>query len=342
MAGLVAAVVLLFFAGFSGVAWKWREADRERVAALEARDRGRTAAAKAEAINRFLVDDLLAMAAPEVTRGRQVTIQEVLARAAKKIDGAFEGQPEVKESVLHAIGDVYRRMGLYPEAELLLRRALEIARHNLGPEHEETLRVMISLAWAADGAGKVAEAESLFSQALEPRRLEVLGPEHPETLAAMVQLAWAYINVEKMLEGEGLFRRTLDASRRALGPGHPTTLFALNSLGYILTLQGKTAEAEPLVLEAVDTCLRELGPDHPATLSATFNLGELLLAQGKTAEAEPHLRAFFGRLSTRPGSGASVLPVFDLLPVRLAHPAREMARGRIPPPGAGGDQTPAP
>ena len=41
VAGLVAAVVLLFFAGFSGVAWKWREADRERVAALEARDRAR-------------------------------------------------------------------------------------------------------------------------------------------------------------------------------------------------------------------------------------------------------------------------------------------------------------
>ena len=291
VAGLVAAVVLLFFAGFSGVAWKWREADRERVAALEARDRAETAAAKAEAINRFLIDDLLSMAAPEMTRGRQVTIQDVLTQAAKKIDGAFEDQPEVKASVLHTIGDVYRRMGLYPEAELLLRRALEIARHTLGPEHVETLRVMISLAWAADGAGKVAEAESLFSQALEPRRLEVLGPAHPETLAAMAQLAWAYINVEKVLEGEELFRRTLDASRRALGSRHPTTLFALNSLGYILILHGNTVEAEPLVLEAVDTSRRELGPDHPETLSATFNFGELLLAQGKAAEAEPHLRA---------------------------------------------------
>jgi hypothetical protein len=91
--------------------------------------KAQAAAARAEATVKFLTDELLAEAAPEKNpRQKQVTVEEVLKRAARKIDKAFAGQPGVEAAVQGTVGATYRLFGEYPEGEPHLRRALESLR----------------------------------------------------------------------------------------------------------------------------------------------------------------------------------------------------------------------
>jgi hypothetical protein len=72
--------------------------------AEEAGIRAKRSAAKAEAINNFLIHDLLTQASPRVNpRAREVTIKELLDRSAEKVGTAFARQPEYEASVRNMI-----------------------------------------------------------------------------------------------------------------------------------------------------------------------------------------------------------------------------------------------
>ena len=70
------------------------------------------------------------------------------------------------------------------EARVLLTGVLATARKVLGPEHEETLQTMHSLAAALSLLDRYDEARALAEELLEIQK-RALGPEHPETLATM-------------------------------------------------------------------------------------------------------------------------------------------------------------
>src|SRR5262249_28717437 len=146
VATLAGSVVLLFFSGFALVAWKWREAEHQKSLLGEAqadvireRNDAKSSAAMAEAINRFLVHEILEAAAPERTGGRPVPIQEVLHMAAEKVGPSFSREPKVEASVRRMIGEVYFKLAQYPEARPHLTRAHELYDRLLGPRHRDTL-----------------------------------------------------------------------------------------------------------------------------------------------------------------------------------------------------------
>jgi len=73
------------------------------------------------------------------------------------------------------------------EAEGLYRQALEVSRRVLGPDHPDTLRLMLSLANAYSAEGRHAEAEAIYVDGLATSR-RVLGPNHPDTLQTIYNL----------------------------------------------------------------------------------------------------------------------------------------------------------
>ena len=73
-----------------------RAAERSRADAEAQRNEAQRQTAVAEAVNRFLTEDLLAAASPERERDPQITVRAVLDRAAGAIGDRFEQQPLVE------------------------------------------------------------------------------------------------------------------------------------------------------------------------------------------------------------------------------------------------------
>jgi tRNA A-37 threonylcarbamoyl transferase component Bud32 len=265
-------------------------AEASATVAREQEGKARAAAARAEAINKFLTEDLLAEASPEKNpQSKQVTVEELLDKAAVKVNQGFSSQPLVEASVRQTLANTYAALGRHAKGEPHARRALDLYRNANGSEALETLAAANDLALLLQDEGKVVEAELLFRQNLEARR-RIQGPDHPDTLDLMHNLANLLRDGGKQAEAEPLLRQALEARRRLSGPDHLHTLAAVNGLALLLQDQGKLTEAEILFRQNVEARRRVQGRDHPDTLTAVNNLIQLLESQGKLAEAEPLCR----------------------------------------------------
>jgi serine/threonine protein kinase len=286
----LAATAALLLAGLAGLSLGLAAVRAEEQRTAEQRDLAKANAARAEAVNKFLTDDLLAEAAPDKNpQAKQVTVEEVLDKAATKVEKGFPGQPLVEASVQRTLAQTYWLLGRHAKGEPHARQALALYRGVRGPDDPDTLTAVDGLANLLYGEGKRAEALPLYRQNLEDRR-RVLGPDHPDTLTAVNNLATLLADQGKLAEAEALYRQNLEAFRRVCGPDHPETLSATTNLAILLQAQGNLAEAEPLARQGLEAFDRVKGADHPDTLAALNNLALLLQAQGKLAEAEPLYR----------------------------------------------------
>jgi hypothetical protein len=267
-------------------------ARQERNSAVAAKQRADTEAAMAKAVNDFLQNDLLAQAGAtaQASRGSNLDpdlkVRTALDRAAARIEGRFKTQPLVEASILQTIGKTYEDLGLYPEAQRNVERALALRLRVLGAKHRDTLISMNQLASLYLPQGKYAQAEPLLGELLEARRL-LLGAAHPETLETMHTLAQLYHYQGKYALAETFYTRTLEGRRRVRGPEHYETLGTTNDLAVLYRDAGKYALAEPLSINVLEVGRRVLGDDHPLTLICMNNLAVLYLVQRKYAEAEP-------------------------------------------------------
>jgi len=134
--------------------------------ARQQRDRADQQAAVAQAVNDFLQNDLLAQASAAAQAGTKskpdphLEVRTALDRAAARIAGKFQRQPEVEAAIRDTIGWTYADLGSYPEARKQLERALELDRRVLGPNDPRTLKTTSRLGWTAYLQDKYSEAET--------------------------------------------------------------------------------------------------------------------------------------------------------------------------------------
>ncbi len=266
-------------------------ATRERNRALTEKQRADDEAATAKAVNNFLEEDLLAQASakeqarPGSKPDPDLKVRTALDRAAAGIEGKFDKQPLVEASIRQTIGITYRDLGLYPEAQRQLEKALGLRRRLLGEDHPDTLASIRDLAVLYRDQSKTPQAESLLAQVLNSQR-RVLGADRPETLETAHELAQVYDENGKPALAEPLLTETLKSRRRILGEDHPDTLLTMGTLGSLYQEQGKYAQAERLMTQALSAERRIRGDDHPETLDTMNSLALLYDTEGKYAQAE--------------------------------------------------------
>ena len=248
-------------------------------------------AAVAQAVSDFLRNDLLAQAGASTQAGPNrkpdpdLKVRAALDRAAERIPGKFDKQPEVEAAIRDTIGQTYWDLGLYPEARTQLERALELYRRLNGNNSPITSRAMTRLGSIASVQGKYPEAETLLKQALEIQRRR-LGAEHPDTVSSMNNLAAVYYGEAKYPEAEALIGQVLGIRRRVLGPENPDTLISMNNLAGVYQAESRYAEAETLYRNVLEIRQRILGAEHPLTLSTMSNLAFDDEMEGKYEQAE--------------------------------------------------------
>jgi eukaryotic-like serine/threonine-protein kinase len=275
--GVAAAAVMLLIAFAITMAVQARRIARER-------DRANHEAAASQRVADFMTQ-MFRVSDPSQARGNAVTAREILDKAATEVDSSLANDPVLQARLLHVMGKTYEGLGLYPRAESLLARSLEIRSRVLGSDNPDTLASMDDLAEAIRWQARFPEAEKLYREALDGRR-RALGPDHPATLASMNGLALVLSDEHRFPEAEKFLRQAWEAYRRALGPSDPATLNSENSLALVLQGEGQFSEAEKLYRESADGFRSRFGPEHPNTLRGYANLAGVLDQEGHHAESE--------------------------------------------------------
>ena len=202
--------VLLIALGVSGVMY---------ARLLKEHDRAEDATRTAEAINRFLNEDVLAAADPYTPGGgRGMTMGAVLDKARLRLAEHLNDAPLVQAELAHTLAVAYQNLGDETGARPLLESALEKA---VAVDADAPLanRLRAQL-------GDLSLAQSRFEEGLAHYRaaytsaLRVHGARHPLTLEARMGLGWAVFE-QGHFEDSARELEAAYADARTLGPeGH--------------------------------------------------------------------------------------------------------------------------
>ncbi len=262
--------------------------------------------------------------------GENISAKEILERGTDRVIHELEGQPELQGTLMTAIGNVYRNLGLLDKSRHLLEIGLVARREVLGDDHPDVEQSLHSLGRLLRQSGEYTDAEPLLRDTLN-RRIARYGRRHPlvaessHELARLLQEIGEYkeaemlfrkaIRVHEETEGrnraitymltdlaillsemgsftqaEALFRESLDLRREILGNDHLLVGVGLNDLGVFLGMQGKLERAEPLLREALVIRRKVLGENHPQVAENLNNLARLLKEKGAYDESAAFYR----------------------------------------------------
>lgn len=278
VAGLAFAALVAGLAGVAIFAW------RERAQA----EQTRSAAARAEAVTRFL-REMLAAADPRAVRGRDVSVRQVLDAAAQRIDsGELADEPEVEAALRSTIGETYLGLGAYAEARRHLEAALTLCLERYGPPHDDTIANLNLLARALDGLADFTAAEQRHREALAAAR--ALRGDTLQTARILTDLGLSLLRRGALEDAEALQREAL-ALRETLPDATPLDLAeSFERLGWALHERGRPAEAEPPLRRALELRRAHQPPDHPDLARTLSQFGYVLYRAQAWDEAEPLLR----------------------------------------------------
>ena len=274
---LSAVALVAVVAGVAGTSIQARNARRQRDFALQQ-------LARANRITDFMTRTFR-VSDPSEARGNSVTAREILDQASREIDSNLGNDPEAQAHMMHVMGEVYYHLGLYPKAEAMLTRALEIRRRLLGPEHPDTLVSMSALGRCYLAQRRKDQAANLVTDALAAQR-RILGPEHPDTLHTMEAMSNLLDQQDKPDDAEKVQRHVVDTRLRTQGPEHPDTLASMGDLAYFLMREQRYPEAEKMQRDALRVEQRTKGPDDVDTTVSENVLARVLSLEEKFPEAE--------------------------------------------------------
>ncbi len=279
---LTAAVAAVLVSATTVSVWQaFRATGAERLATAKTSDE-KTAREDAEQVSEFLTE---VFESPDPARdGRTVAVVEILDRAARKLETGLAGQPARRAKFEGALGRTYHALGLYDEAIILHKNALDFRIGSHGKEQEDTLCAMRDLANSCDGKSRFAEALALREEVVA-NRLKLNGPAHRETLRAKQMLAASYQSHFRLADALRLRMEVLGLSERAFGPGDPDSLRAMNALALSYHATYRAPEAIGLLRKALDLSVSVNTASHPDTLAMMRTLANLLHDYGAPAEA---------------------------------------------------------
>ncbi len=290
--GAVLAVALVAASSVgSTVLWRQAEAERRQVEVERQRTVVERAAAvreqeRAERVSDFL-KDLFQAADPDAQQGGQLPVREALDAGRRRLAEGLEGEPELEAELAGTLGDVYRDLGLWQDANQLMQRAVEL-RRKLYPEGDPRLAVALNdLASVYYYRERYADAEVLLRESLALRRR--LGAEPAQVARALNNLASVLKPQGRLTEAGQLYEEALAIRESALGATDPAVALSLYSLGALRFEEGDLEAAEPLLRRALAVYQAAHGERHTRVASVLSTLGRVLHARGAPAAARPLL-----------------------------------------------------
>lgn len=263
-------LVLAIAAGIGATLWQAGQARQE--------------ARRARGVTEFLIG-LFEVANPEESRGREITARELLALGVRGLDTALVGDPRTQVDLLRALGVIHRNLGLYNEADTLLRRGAALAETVDGGDGVVTAGLLTDLGAVLRYQGSISAADSVLTRALAIRRRR-LGREHPEVALTMGELANTHHAAGDDSTAEALFQQVLSLDTIAHGAGSLVLASDLDNFAAMLLDADRPERAIPLIRQGLAIRLAQLDSLHPSVLNSLHNLGAALRALDSLEQAE--------------------------------------------------------
>ncbi|GAA2907806.1 FxSxx-COOH system tetratricopeptide repeat protein [Nonomuraea rubra] len=168
-------------------------------------------------------------------------------------------------------GVALNRVGLYEDAFVQGRKALDLHQSILGKEHRQTLQSATNLMNDHRLTEDLAGAQRLGEETVASLE-KVAGTDHPNTLMACSNLAIVLRVRNNPDAARRLSERAVEGLIADLGEDHPNTLIAMHSLASDLAALGEVRKARSLGEKVLERSQDTRGADHPNTLAAMANL----------------------------------------------------------------------
>ena len=254
------------------------------------RDRARREAVKANKVSELMVG-LLTGADPIANRatGEAPTVRGLLDAGAEQAQRGLVDQSDVKADILTVLGRVYRRLGVFDRAQVLLEQALVVGRTAYGAEDVRLAQTLNDLGVLLTDKGDYAGAARYLEQSLAMRR-KLLGPEHADVAVTLVELGRVYQDQGFNQRADPLLRESLAIRRKTLGEDHRETAVSLNAVAAVLRLNGDLAGAEALTRQSLELNRKTRGEYHANTGVTMHDLGVIAASKGDFASAESLFR----------------------------------------------------
>jgi CHAT domain-containing protein/tetratricopeptide (TPR) repeat protein len=204
-------------------------------------------------------------------------------------------------SALNTLGEVYRRLERYADAETMYRRSLAIREAAYGPDDSGDATALHSLGLLHLLQGDYAVAQLHLKRSIEILE-QTVGADSPALAASLHDLASAYFVQHHYAEADEASERALKIFEKALGPTHPSVLKSLNLQAESYLAQGRYADA----LSIVRLTMSRRGAAKKVAFPAIFAAREHNLIDSLPAAAESY------EVAQRASSSAAAIAVSKL------------------------------
>ncbi|MDL1951173.1 serine/threonine protein kinase, partial [Acidobacteria bacterium ACD] len=211
----------------------------------------------------------------------------ILEKVAPGSDAILESRNELANLLVESTSDYQKAIALHAQNLVDLRQYY-------GESHPYVALALNNIARAETDAGRNAEAERHFQEALALQQ-KIYGEPHPETALTLHNYGYLRLEEGHLEEAEKLTRESLEMRRSVLQKGHPDIAISLNNLGLIVKRRGNLDEAERCFRESLEVTRAAAGDDSPDVALVLMNLGGIYRDKGEFAKAEPLLEDALAR-----------------------------------------------
>ncbi len=233
----------------------------------------------ANQVQEFMIS-LFEISDPGEARGNSITAREILDRGVEKIGKSLNEQPEEKSALMHTMGVVYRKLGLYDSSAPLLKDALEL-RQKFLPEgsidEAKSLNEYGNLLWMQ---GQYEEAEKHLKQALAAYK-NLFSNDNLDVSNIYNNLGIVYRFIGEHDRAIEFCNKALTIKKDILGENHPDVAYTYNALGVMYDIKGEYDSAIEYLNKALAIRINSQGENHPEVATIYNNQGVVYHNKGE-------------------------------------------------------------
>ncbi|MDR2013112.1 MAG: serine/threonine-protein kinase [Rhodanobacter sp.] len=243
-------------------------------------------AAEATAVRDFLVD-IFHGANPHEGDGT-ISTRTLIERGSASLDATLKAQPELTASFAAVLGNVYRELSAYDDADAMLRHALTLTTQRYGENAAQLAPILRGLAQTLIERDKLDEAHTLLERA-RAIDLRTQGADAPVLVEDDALAATLAQHEGKLPDAQTLISAAITRMRAINAP--PERLAAALSQRAVIEYQRSVLDdAERDTREAIDLFRQRYGERSLDVVENFTNLGVLRMRRGDAAGAETYFR----------------------------------------------------